>query len=99
MHKQARDFFKSHSKDYMEKVQTCIRNRVKVQHVELMNNSLTILATYGWGRDEDASIGQNALTSVCAQFQVPLERAGIDTSPLSRMSGMTWLSTQNATLI
>ncbi len=54
-----------------------------------MINSLTILATYGWGRDEDASFGHNALTSVCTQFQVPLERAGIDITTVQDENGMT----------
>ena len=40
-------FLRSHQAEYMEAVQDCLRDRVKLQHTDVLTHSLTILATYG----------------------------------------------------
>jgi hypothetical protein len=40
-------FLRSHQADYMEAVQDCLRDRVKIQHTDVLTHSLIILATYG----------------------------------------------------
>lgn len=71
-------FLKSRHQQYMDLVQDCLRDRVKVQSVDLL--TLTILATHGWERSESTTFGYDALESLCARFLVPLENAEVDCS-------------------
>lgn len=71
-------FFNAHYKQYMESMQVCLRDRIKVQHEKLLDDTLTILATNGWGKADNASFGHLSLSNICAHFQIPLEAAGVD---------------------
>ena len=73
-------FLRSHQAEYMEAVQDCLRDRVKLQHTDVLTHSLTILATYGWEKGEDGSFAHDALESLSTRFRVPLEKAGVDCS-------------------
>jgi hypothetical protein len=53
-------FLCSHQADYIEAVQNCLRDRVKIQHTDVLTHSLTILATYGWGKSGDGSFAHEA---------------------------------------
>ena len=75
-------FLRSHQAEYMEAVQTCLRDRLKRQHTDVLTHSLTILATYGWERGEDASFAYQAVESLSSKFRLPLEKAGVDCSLL-----------------
>ena len=46
-------FPRLHQAEYMKAVQNCLRDRVKLQHTDVLTHSLTILATYGWGKGDD----------------------------------------------
>lgn len=43
---------------------------------------MTILATQGWKRSDDADFAEVALNSLSTQFIVPLEHAGVDVALL-----------------
>ena len=52
------------------------------EECELLTHALSILATHGWGRGDDASFGYVALQYFSARFEAPLEYAKIDTAKL-----------------
>ena len=64
----------------MDAVQDCLRDRLRLQHANILTHSLTILVTYGWGKGEDGSFAHEALESLSTRFRVPLEKAGVDCS-------------------
>ena len=77
-------FLCSHQAEYMEAVQNCLSDRVKLQHTDVLTHSLTILATYGWEKGEDGSFAHDALESLSTRCRVPLEKAGVDTGRMER---------------
>ena len=81
-YEQAVEFFRLHQEEYMEQVQDCLRHRVKVNNIEMVTHSLTILATNGWEKFQDASFGHGGLDNISTRFRLPLEKAGVDCSSL-----------------
>lgn len=79
-YKETGTFLKSHHREYINAVQECLRERVKVQSTDLLTHALTILATHRWQRSEDTSFRHEALESVCTRFPVPLENTKVDCS-------------------
>ena len=77
---QAMVFLKCHHAEYVELVQACLRNCIKVQNTELLCHTLTIFITNGWGRSENPSFGYQALDYLTTRFSIPLENAKIDCS-------------------
>lgn len=73
-------FLKSRHQQYMDLVQDCLRDHVKVQSVDLLTHALTILAAHGWETTVFTTFGYNALESLCTRFLVPLENAKVDCS-------------------
>jgi len=71
-------YLKSHKDQYTEKLVSCLKDRVKVQHPDLLTDALTVLATQGWQKSEDASFANTALQSLSARFEVPLQKAQVD---------------------
>ena len=71
-YEQASKYYQEHWKEYMGQVQDCLRDKVNIHHIEVINDTLTILATNGWGNSDDASFGHAALECVSQQFRVPL---------------------------
>ena len=71
-------FCRSHKNQYLESILECIKDRVKVQHSELLTDILTILATHGLERSEGIDFADEALDNVCAQFATPLQKVGIE---------------------
>ena len=71
-------YLKSHKDQYTEKLVSCLKDRVKVQHPDLLTDALTVLATQGWQKSEDASFANTALQSLSARFEVPLQKAKVD---------------------
>ena len=51
-HKESIAYLTAHKNEYMELVLTCLKERVKLQHPELLTNTLTLLATHGWQRSD-----------------------------------------------
>ena len=68
-------FLQSHKNEYVEKVLACLKDRVKVQHSDLLTHILTILATQGWEKSENIDAALDKLTT---HFKAPLEKAGVD---------------------
>ena len=52
------------------------------QDNQLLKHALNVLATQGWGRDDNASFGYPALLYLSQRFQCPLQQAGIDIAAL-----------------
>ena len=74
----ARTYLELHKDEYVEALETCLRDRIQRQDTELLTHAVTILATNGWERSESASFGHAALDAICQRFQIPLETASID---------------------
>ena len=68
-------FLQSHKNEYVEKVLACLKDRVKVQHSDLLTHILTILATQGWEKSDNTDA---ALDKLITHFKAPLEKAGVD---------------------
>ena len=73
-------FLRSQKNEIVEKVLTCLKERVKVQHSTLLSHTLALLATQGWEKPENADLAGVALDSLTSHFKTPLERAAVDTS-------------------
>ena len=76
----ARTHLEVHKDEYVEALETCLRNRIQVHDTDLLTHAVTILATNGWERSESASFGHAALEAICQRFQIPLEAASLDVS-------------------
>ena len=71
-------YLKSHYVQWIDAVETCLRDRLKSQDTELLTHAVTLLATNGWEQTESASFGHAALDAVCERFSTPLESASVD---------------------
>ena len=47
-YKEAVAFFRLHKDEFIKSVSECLKDRIKVQHTELLTDVLTLLATHGW---------------------------------------------------
>ena len=79
-YKEGLTLVQSHYQEYAQLVVECVRERVKVQTVDLLTHALTIFLTNGWERAETSAFGYPALDSVCAMFVTPLENACVNLS-------------------
>jgi len=70
-------YLKSHKDQYTEVV-TCLKDGVKVQHPDLLTDTLTVLATQGWQKSEDVSFVNTALQNLSARFEIPLQKVQVD---------------------
>ena len=52
------------------------------QENELLKHTLNVLATQGWGRDDNVFFGYPFLHYLSQRFQCPLQQAGINTATL-----------------
>ena len=68
--------------EFLYLIQSCLRDRIKIQSTELLTHAITILATHGWEKSTDPSFGHEALEYISTRFQVPLENANVDCSKL-----------------
>ncbi len=73
-------YLKSRKNGLMESVLACLKDRVKVQHPELLTHTLTLLVPQGWNRSGDGDFADSALEELCLQFATPLDKAGVDIS-------------------
>ena len=48
----------------MEAVLDCLKSHVKLQHVDLLTDILTILATHGWNRTESDDFANTSLQNI-----------------------------------
>ena len=71
-HEESIAYLTAHKNEYMELVLTCLKERVKLQHLELLTDTLTLLATHGWQRSDKLEFADAALHSLSAKFAVPL---------------------------
>ena len=74
---------KHQASDYITIIQECLRDRVKIQSIDLLTHAITILATQGWEKSEDSSFGYEALQCVSTRFLVPLENANVNCALLN----------------
>jgi len=84
-------YFKSNKDQYTEKVVSCLKDRVKMQHPDLLTDTLTVLATQGWQKSEDVSFVNTALQNLSARFEIPLQKAQVDIALLEE----EWEDRQN----
>ena len=73
-------YLKSRKNALIESVLACLKDRVKVQHPELLTHTLTLLVPQGWNRSGDGDFADSALAELCLQFATPLHKTGVDIS-------------------
>ena len=73
-------FLKSNYGCYTESVLSCLRDRIKAHHMQLLTHVLTVLATNGWEKYEETSFGHDSLHALTTKFIVPLNNASVDCS-------------------
>ena len=71
-------YLKSHYIQWIDAVETCLRDCLKSQDTELLTHAVTLLTTNGWEQAESASFGYAALDAVCERFSTLLESASVD---------------------
>ena len=74
-------YLRSQKTKFMESVLECLKDRIRIQHSELLTHILTVLATYGWNRSDDG-FADIAIDNLSERFKVPLEKAEVDVSAL-----------------
>lgn len=79
-YKEGVSFLKSHKNEYVERVVTCLKERVKSQHCDILTHTIVLLATQGWEKPERVGLMEAALKCLISHFKVPLERSGADIS-------------------
>lgn len=89
-------FLKSNCGCYTESVLSCLQDRIKAHHIQLLTHVLTVLATNGWEKSEETSFGHDALHALTTKFIVPSTMLLL-TVVLLWMSEMQWLTTLNVT--
>ena len=75
-------YLSRHKNEYMEAVIDCLKDRVKLQHVNLLTDILVVLATHGWNRTEKDDFANASLQNIVDHFSVPLMKAGVDLTVL-----------------
>ena len=75
-------FLQAHKNEYAESVVSCLKERVKVQHCNVLSHALSLLATQGWEKPESVGLIAAALESLSSHFKVPLEGSEVDCSVL-----------------
>ena len=62
---QAVEFLKEHKNDdYIDSVLTCMKDRVKVQHSQLLSDVLILLPTQGWDRPKINEMAELAIDRI-----------------------------------
>ena len=68
-------YLREHKDEFVEAVLDCLMNHVKLQHVDLLTDILTILATRGWNRTDFAN---TSLQNIVDHFAESLVKTGVD---------------------
>ena len=71
-------YLREHKNEFMEAVLDCLKDHVKLQHVDLLTDILTILATHGWNRIESDYFANTLLQNIVNHFAEPLVKAGVN---------------------
>jgi len=75
-------FVEQHKNEMMESVLSCLKNRIRSHHPELLTNTLTILATQGWNKSNEVDFSTTKIDELVQQFLVPLQEAGVNTAQI-----------------
>ena len=76
-YEQGRKYLEDHKNRYAESIMSCLKERLKMQHVGLLTDAITLLATHGWEKSESSDFADAALDHLTTQFNVPLAKAGV----------------------
>ncbi len=66
----------------VESVLTCLKDRVKIQHPDLLTDVITLLATHGWEKSESDDFADTTVSNLVDNFTVPLQHAGVEVSAI-----------------
>ena len=75
-----KEYVKSNWVGWTGGIEAYLKDRLQTEHIDLLSNAITILATNGWQRQEDARFGCPAIDKLCESIRAPLENAQIDLS-------------------
>ncbi len=69
---------------YIDAILRCLHQRLKPQNypadVKILTCALTIIATHGWEKTDDAGFGYDAIECLTTRFVTPLEEASVNIS-------------------
>ena len=65
-------YLREYKNEFMEAVLDYLKICVKLQHVDLVTDILTILATHGWNRTESDDFADTSLLNIVNHFAEPL---------------------------
>jgi len=69
-------YFEGHFASWIDAVTSNLRMRIKAQDIDLLCDSVTILATHGWERQESTEFG---LETIASKFKISLAKvSGFD---------------------
>ena len=75
-------FFRLHKDEYVKTISECLKDRIKLQHTQVLTDALHLLATQGWGRSEESYFATGPINDLANRFSIPLEKYGVDISAL-----------------
>ena len=81
-YKEAVTFFRLHKDEYVKAISECLKDRIKLQHTQVLTDALHLLATQGWGRSEESDFATGPINNLANRFSIPLEKSGVDISAL-----------------
>ena len=61
-------YLREHKNEFMEAVLDCLKSLVTLQHVDLLTDILTILATHGWNKTESDNFTNTSLQNIVNHF-------------------------------
>ena len=79
---QGEELLRNHYEQYSFLVIDCLKNRVKAEHVDLLTDTLTVLATHGWGKSDDTDFGKSCVERLATRFESALVSASFSTASL-----------------
>ena len=70
-------FLVNHKNEYAQSVMSSLRDRIKIQHVDLLTDTVTLLATHGWAKSGTSDFADESVDRLSTRFSIPLEKAGV----------------------
>ena len=80
-------YLKSHKNGFADYIAACLKERVKLNNPEVLNDAVILLFTQGWQRSQGVEFADTALRSAIAHFTVSFRCIPCE----GRMEGLTLL--------
>ena len=68
------EYFDRDFASWIDAFTSCLWSQIKAQDIDLLSHSVTILAIYGWERQESTDFGHPALEAIALKFEIALAK-------------------------